>query len=252
MIIEFISRVISCGWKSYFKTVWCLIDLFNAIVSIFFSSSLFVVVALFFSVQLLSSICLLLRPGMNVCGCLSSLYKYFRMEQWTITFGSVIFFRSPCIISFYSVSILDGTSNLTWIRRSSTDTFIFVVLIFPWHFHLYTFFVLAISCIYDFDLFSYSTSAVRYVFFSSRSNFFHATAPFRLLFVLSTILLFVFIYFDNLLALQTARIKWKWHRSNDNETKHSKSVSLIPISVEHLCVCGWNCCAIAQRQNIPK
>ncbi|XP_031630611.1 sodium channel protein para-like [Contarinia nasturtii] len=34
MIIEFISKTISCGWKSYFKNIWCLIDLFNTIVPI--------------------------------------------------------------------------------------------------------------------------------------------------------------------------------------------------------------------------
>ncbi|XP_055311841.1 sodium channel protein para-like [Sitodiplosis mosellana] len=34
MIIEFLSKTISCGWKSYFKNIWCLIDLFNTIVPI--------------------------------------------------------------------------------------------------------------------------------------------------------------------------------------------------------------------------
>lgn len=39
MIIEFISKTISCGWKSYFKNIWCLIDLFNTIVSIWIISA---------------------------------------------------------------------------------------------------------------------------------------------------------------------------------------------------------------------
>lgn len=48
MIIEFISKTISCGWKSNFKNIWCLIDLFNTIVSILLCLSEFVKCLCFF------------------------------------------------------------------------------------------------------------------------------------------------------------------------------------------------------------
>lgn len=33
MIIENLSKFLACGWKEYIKNVWCLIDLFNTLVS---------------------------------------------------------------------------------------------------------------------------------------------------------------------------------------------------------------------------
>lgn len=33
MIIENLSKFLTCGWKEYITNVWCLIDVFNTIVS---------------------------------------------------------------------------------------------------------------------------------------------------------------------------------------------------------------------------
>lgn len=33
MIIENLSKFLACGWKEYIRNVWCLIDLFNTVVS---------------------------------------------------------------------------------------------------------------------------------------------------------------------------------------------------------------------------
>lgn len=67
MIIEFISKTISCGWKSYFKNIWCLIDLFNTIVSILFDSARISFSCLFLCVRELARLCGFLFACQCVC-----------------------------------------------------------------------------------------------------------------------------------------------------------------------------------------
>lgn len=67
MIIEFISKTISCGWKSYFKNIWCLIDLFNTIVSILFDSARISFSCLFLCVRERARLCGFLFACQSVC-----------------------------------------------------------------------------------------------------------------------------------------------------------------------------------------
>lgn len=115
MIIEFLSKIISCGWKSYFKTIWCLIDLFNTIVSIYVGLLLLL---LYFHFLLAAWLFFhFIHPPLHVVLWVNT---QFWIEKWAATiFFISLWFRTINVIS------MDLIFSIDWV----------LLLVFAWHFH---------------------------------------------------------------------------------------------------------------------